>query len=63
MSNVLAFLLQDQRHAKALFGNIFFSNYSFLNTKVYFSHDITRDGSGYLFGCQIFGLLSSIMNK
>jgi hypothetical protein len=23
----------------------------------------SRDGSGYLFGCQIFGLLSSIMNK
>jgi hypothetical protein len=22
-----------------------------------------RDGSGYLFGCQIFGLLSSIVNK
>jgi hypothetical protein len=24
---------------------------------------VIRDGSGYLFGCQIFGLLSSIMNK
>jgi hypothetical protein len=24
---------------------------------------IDRDGSGYLFGCQIFCLLSSIMNK
>jgi hypothetical protein len=24
---------------------------------------VQRDGSGYLFGCQIFGLLSSIMNK
>jgi hypothetical protein len=23
----------------------------------------SRDGSGYLFGCQFFGLLSSIVNK
>jgi hypothetical protein len=34
-----------------------------VNAKELETMNIIRDGSGYLFGCQFFGLLSSIVNK